>query len=238
VAAKNRCTPVFGTGVSRARYFNPGTGRFWTADTYEGEQEDPLSLHKYLYCAADPLNNSDPSGRNAHLFREWYGDSPRFGKPGHSVLVVDNPDGGVEVFGFHSLSWDLQNEYDQGPYVRFFFIDTGYVKQRHFDSVETYVKSEQAQEHGVTLARFALGTTGDDRSMISTIQDMARHPLVYSIAFQHTCHELADQWFEMYLHGNWNTYPVQWKSNSLLPLWALPGMIYVNPGVTGIDTLL
>ncbi|MEW6161409.1 MAG: RHS repeat-associated core domain-containing protein, partial [Verrucomicrobiota bacterium] len=46
----------------RARYMNPGLGRFWTMDSYEGAQGDPVSLHKYVYCAADPVNNVDPSG--------------------------------------------------------------------------------------------------------------------------------------------------------------------------------
>ena len=31
-------------------------------DSYEGGQSDPLSLHKYLYCHADPVNGIDPSG--------------------------------------------------------------------------------------------------------------------------------------------------------------------------------
>jgi hypothetical protein len=34
-----------------------------TMDTFEGHQSDPLSLHKYLYCHADPVNNVDPSGQ-------------------------------------------------------------------------------------------------------------------------------------------------------------------------------
>jgi len=45
-----------------ARYYNPELGRFWTSDTSEGDQKDPLSLHKYLYCRADPVNRIDPSG--------------------------------------------------------------------------------------------------------------------------------------------------------------------------------
>jgi hypothetical protein len=31
-------------------------------DTYEGADQDPLSLHKYLYAEADPVNDTDPSG--------------------------------------------------------------------------------------------------------------------------------------------------------------------------------
>jgi RHS repeat-associated protein len=46
------------------RYLNPGTGRFTTMDTFAGNNEDPLSLHKYLYCQADPVNNTDPSGND------------------------------------------------------------------------------------------------------------------------------------------------------------------------------
>jgi RHS repeat-associated protein len=46
----------------RARYLNPGTGRFMTQDTYEGNDYDPASLHKYLYANANPVNMIDPSG--------------------------------------------------------------------------------------------------------------------------------------------------------------------------------
>ena len=46
----------------RARYYKPDSGRFWTMDTYEGNNEDPLSLHKYLYANANPVNMDDFSG--------------------------------------------------------------------------------------------------------------------------------------------------------------------------------
>ena len=46
----------------RARLMNPLTGRFWSADSYEGDSDDPASLHKYLYANNDPVNNLDPSG--------------------------------------------------------------------------------------------------------------------------------------------------------------------------------
>lgn len=31
-------------------------------DEYEGRNGDPLSLHKYLYAHADPVDNCDPTG--------------------------------------------------------------------------------------------------------------------------------------------------------------------------------
>jgi RHS repeat-associated protein len=73
----------------RARYMNPNIGRFWTMDTDESDQsgantdsppipsmgetrasdsgedlENPLTLHKYLYCGNNPVNNSDPTGHD------------------------------------------------------------------------------------------------------------------------------------------------------------------------------
>ena len=50
----------------RARLMNPLTGRFWSADSYEGDTADPVSLHKYLYANADPIDGTDPTG-NATL---------------------------------------------------------------------------------------------------------------------------------------------------------------------------
>lgn len=49
----------------RARYLSPNTGRFWTMDSYEGGSAEPLSLHKYLYAADDPVNRIDPSGNDS-----------------------------------------------------------------------------------------------------------------------------------------------------------------------------
>jgi RHS repeat-associated protein len=54
--------PDLGFYYLRARYLNPNTGRFWTMDTYAGNNQDPLSLHKYLYCEANPVNMTDPRG--------------------------------------------------------------------------------------------------------------------------------------------------------------------------------
>ena len=53
------------TIFSSAHYLNPNTGRFWTMDSYAGNNSDPISLHKYLYAHNDPVNGIDPSG---HFF--------------------------------------------------------------------------------------------------------------------------------------------------------------------------
>jgi len=46
----------------RARYMNTDIGRFWTMDSYEGNSENPSSLHKYNFVNNDSINNFDPSG--------------------------------------------------------------------------------------------------------------------------------------------------------------------------------
>ncbi|HAV60902.1 MAG TPA: hypothetical protein DCY13_00870, partial [Verrucomicrobiales bacterium] len=50
----------------RARFYDPQLGRFWTMDSYEGNQSDPLSLHKYLYAHGNPINRIDPSGHMSY----------------------------------------------------------------------------------------------------------------------------------------------------------------------------
>ena len=46
----------------RARYMDTSTGRFISQDTYQGNINGPVSLHKYLYANANPVAYSDPSG--------------------------------------------------------------------------------------------------------------------------------------------------------------------------------
>ncbi len=48
---------------NRARWYDTLTGRFNRTDPFAGNLQDPQSLHKYLYCHANPLNNIDPTGR-------------------------------------------------------------------------------------------------------------------------------------------------------------------------------
>ena len=48
----------------RARYYDQDNGRFNRLDPFEGNSEDPQSLHKYAYAHCDPVNGIDPNGEN------------------------------------------------------------------------------------------------------------------------------------------------------------------------------
>lgn len=47
---------------NRDRYSIPSLGRFNQMDRFPGYQGNPKSLHKYLYCYSNPVNNTDPTG--------------------------------------------------------------------------------------------------------------------------------------------------------------------------------
>jgi RHS repeat-associated protein len=57
-----RKDPNTGLYFLRSRWMDAGSGRFVGMDGFEGDTESPASLHKYLYCASEPVNNVDPSG--------------------------------------------------------------------------------------------------------------------------------------------------------------------------------
>jgi RHS repeat-associated protein len=51
----------------RARYYDPNTGRFASTDPFEGYNNQPITLHDYLYAGVNPVNAIDPSGEVALL---------------------------------------------------------------------------------------------------------------------------------------------------------------------------
>jgi RHS repeat-associated protein len=53
------------------RYYKPELMRFTSYDSVMGKFEEPLSLHRYLYCENDPINRFDPLG----LFYLPYGQT-------------------------------------------------------------------------------------------------------------------------------------------------------------------
>ena len=57
-----RFDPDLGLYYLRARYYDADRGRFTTMDPFPGKLDEPISLHKYLYANADPVNHRDPTG--------------------------------------------------------------------------------------------------------------------------------------------------------------------------------
>jgi RHS repeat-associated protein len=49
----------------RARQYSPYLGRFTSRDPVRGRLKKPMTLHTYLYCLNDPINNVDLSGEDA-----------------------------------------------------------------------------------------------------------------------------------------------------------------------------
>jgi RHS repeat-associated protein len=76
----------------RARYLNPSSGRFWTMDSFAGSGYDPISLHKYLYANADPVNRLDPNGQFSLL----------------NTVITSTSIGAVSGFGLGFLTGGLQ----------------------------------------------------------------------------------------------------------------------------------
>ena len=59
--------PNLGFHYNRARWLDAGTGRFLGMDPFPGLIAEPMSLHRYLYARADPVNVVDPSGEYGAL---------------------------------------------------------------------------------------------------------------------------------------------------------------------------
>lgn len=59
--------PNSGFYYNRARWMDPGAGRFVSMDAFPGLEFEPGTLHKYLYAEQDPLNRVDPTGLESFL---------------------------------------------------------------------------------------------------------------------------------------------------------------------------
>lgn len=56
-----------GLNYNRARYYDPNTGRFISRDPFEGFNNQPVTLHDYLYVGNNPVNAIDPSGEVVYI---------------------------------------------------------------------------------------------------------------------------------------------------------------------------
>ena len=56
-----------GQYYARARMYDPDSRRFTSRDPYRGNNAEPMTLHRYLYCLNNPVNMTDPDGEFAHF---------------------------------------------------------------------------------------------------------------------------------------------------------------------------
>jgi RHS repeat-associated protein len=54
-----------GLYFKRARYYSQDRGRFMTMDPIAGRPDEPMTLHRYMFGHADPVNRIDPCGTMA-----------------------------------------------------------------------------------------------------------------------------------------------------------------------------
>ena len=63
-----------GLQYMNARFYQPGTGRFLSQDSYTGNPYDPWTQHLYSYCGNNPVNMVDPTGFAAGRFAGFGND--------------------------------------------------------------------------------------------------------------------------------------------------------------------
>ncbi|WP_331254652.1 RHS repeat-associated core domain-containing protein [Sutcliffiella horikoshii] len=72
------------------RDYDPSTGRFIVPDEYEGEEDEPTSLNRYLYADADPVNNIDPDGHAPKWLQKGWKSTKKIAKKGLKFGVLDD----------------------------------------------------------------------------------------------------------------------------------------------------
>lgn len=60
-----------GLDYLQTRYLSPSTGRFVSMDTELGDLDNPLTMNRYLYVTANPVNRIDPTGEKSLTVAEF-----------------------------------------------------------------------------------------------------------------------------------------------------------------------
>lgn len=91
----------------RARYYEPGTGRFASRDPFPGIPFHPCSLNRYVYVENNPVNLVDPSGRRHYLPPILYGEKPsEEDGDGDKPVTQEEIRTDVEAKSFKDCLWD------------------------------------------------------------------------------------------------------------------------------------
>ncbi|WP_044640091.1 polymorphic toxin-type HINT domain-containing protein [Risungbinella massiliensis] len=72
------------------RDYDPTTGRFIVADTYEGEEDSAVTQNRYLYAEGDPVNNIDPDGNWGSWLQKGWKGIKKAAKTVYNVAIGDS----------------------------------------------------------------------------------------------------------------------------------------------------
>ena len=122
----------------RNRWTNPSTGRFNRQDEYPGSRTEPLSLHRYIYCNDNPINNIDPSGYMTGTLTET-AITVNIGQVIRDAVIT-----GYLVHQLYSLDQSVSQRAAQREIELFVQMQasTGTLTQQQFDELEERVRQK------------------------------------------------------------------------------------------------
>src|SRR5438445_7863957 len=112
---------------------------------------ESAGINLYAYCGNNPINSTDPSGRNAYLVNGG-------GYTGHTAIVFDNSDGGVTAYHFYAQSHTGNNPSGD---IKAMFYDQAHIWSQDFNSLGDLFISMNKDYGSVTLKAMAIGTPAD-----------------------------------------------------------------------------
>jgi RHS repeat-associated protein len=72
------------------RDYDPKTGRFIVPDEYEGEEDEPTSLNRYLYADGDPAGDINPDGHLPKWMQRGWKATKKWAKKGYNFAIGDD----------------------------------------------------------------------------------------------------------------------------------------------------
>ncbi|NJL54038.1 MAG: RHS repeat-associated core domain-containing protein [Chloroflexaceae bacterium] len=101
-----RLQDVAATGLYslRARWYDGGTGRFLTRDTYPIDFQNPVELNRYGYTANNPVNWTDPSGEALVSYAKTHQQAQGQGKAHQDYINGRKGAKGVDAVALYEAS--------------------------------------------------------------------------------------------------------------------------------------
>ncbi|MEH7475839.1 polymorphic toxin-type HINT domain-containing protein, partial [Priestia megaterium] len=72
------------------RDYDPTTKRYIVPDEFEGEEDEPATLNRYVYAEGDPVNNIDPDGHKAKWWQKGWKSAKKGAKKAYNFAIGDD----------------------------------------------------------------------------------------------------------------------------------------------------